>query len=82
MKRKRVIITGGLGFIVSHFVEKLVEDNQVVIIDNKSTGKLENVSHLINEDLHVIEGDITIPTKAFASMVRKVYARMQQQVLG
>ena len=59
MKRKRVIVTGGLGFIGSHLVEKLVEDNEVVIIDNTSTGKLENVSHLINEDLHVIEGDIT-----------------------
>src|SRR5665647_1597154 len=59
MKRKRVIVTGGLGFIGSHLVEKLVEDNEVVIIDNKSTGKLENISHLINEDLHVIEGDIT-----------------------
>jgi UDP-glucose 4-epimerase len=36
-----VIVTGGLGFIGSHLVEKLVEDNEVVIIDNKSTGKLE-----------------------------------------
>jgi UDP-glucose 4-epimerase len=36
-----VIVTGGLGFVGSHLVEKLVEDNEVVIIDNKSTGKLE-----------------------------------------
>jgi UDP-glucose 4-epimerase len=38
-----VIVTGGLGFIDSHLVEKLVEDNDVAIIDNQSTGKLENV---------------------------------------
>src|SRR5665647_665853 len=60
MKRKRVIVTGGLGFIGSHLVEKLVEDNEVVIIDNKSTGKLENVSHLTCDNLKVIEGDVTI----------------------
>lgn len=59
MKSKRVIITGGLGFIGSHLAEKLVEDNEVAIIDNKSTGKLENVSHLIRENLKIIEGDIT-----------------------
>jgi len=58
MKRKRVIVTGGLGFIGSHLVEKLVEDNEVVIIDNKSTGKLENVSHLTCDNLKVIEGNI------------------------
>ncbi len=58
MKGKHVIVTGGLGFIGSHLVEKLVEDNDVAIIDNQSTGKLENVSHLISDNLKIIEGDI------------------------
>jgi UDP-glucose 4-epimerase len=58
MKGKHVIVTGGLGFIGSHLVEKLVEDNDVAIIDNQSTGKLENVSHLISDNLEIIEGDI------------------------
>jgi UDP-glucose 4-epimerase len=58
MKGKHVIVTGGLGFIGSHLVEKLVEDNDVAIIDNRSTGKRENVSHLISDNLKIIEGDI------------------------
>lgn len=58
MKGKHVIVTGGLGFIGSHLVEKLVEENDVTIIDNQSTGKLENVSHLIGDNLKIIEGDI------------------------
>jgi UDP-glucose 4-epimerase len=58
MKGKHVIVTGGLGFIGSHLVEKLVEDNDVAIIDNQSTGKLENVSHLNSDNLKIIEGDI------------------------
>ncbi len=58
MKGRHVIVTGGLGFIGSHLVDKLVEDNDVAIIDNRSTGKLKNVSHLISDNLKVIEGDI------------------------
>jgi len=58
MNGKHVIVTGGLGFIGSHLVEKLVEDNDVAIIDNQSTGKLENVSHLISDNLKIIKGDI------------------------
>jgi UDP-glucose 4-epimerase len=40
-------------------VGRLINDNEVAIIDNKSTGKLENIPHLTSENLRVIEGDIT-----------------------
>ena len=59
MKGKHVIVTGGLGFIGSRLVEKLVEDNDVTIIDNQSTGKLKNGSHLISDNLKVIVGELT-----------------------
>ena len=59
MKNKRVIITGGVGFIGSHLAEELAENNEVVVIDNLSTGKLENIKHLIdNEKIIFKKGDI------------------------
>jgi len=58
MKGKKAIVTGGLGFIGSHLVEALVDDNDVTIIDNLSTGKLENVSGFPDARLDVIEGDV------------------------
>ncbi len=46
MKNKKIAVTGGLGFIGSHLVENLCEDNQVIIVDNESTGKRENIQNL------------------------------------
>lgn len=57
MKGKKVIVTGGLGFIGSHLVEALVEENDVTVIDNLSTGKLENIEHL-DVCPEVVEGDV------------------------
>lgn len=43
----KILITGGAGFIGSHLSEKLLErKNAVTVLDNLSTGKLSNVSHL------------------------------------
>jgi UDP-glucose 4-epimerase len=43
---KRVLVTGGAGFIGSHLVDRLVEaDNEIVIVDDFSFGKEENISH-------------------------------------
>jgi UDP-glucose 4-epimerase len=44
---KRVLITGGAGFVGSHLAEALLEaGQQVTIIDNLSTGRFENIAHL------------------------------------
>jgi len=59
VKNKRVVITGGAGFIGSHLAEELAENNEVVVIDNLSTGKLENIKHLIdNKKIVFKKGDI------------------------
>ena len=59
MKNKKVVVTGGLGFIGSHLVEKLSENNMVVIIDNQSSGKVENIKHLNISKIDTTLGDIT-----------------------
>ena len=43
----RVLITGGAGFIGSHLAESLLErDDEVFVLDNLSTGSIDNISHL------------------------------------
>ena len=59
MKNKKVAVTGGLGFIGSHLVERLCEDNEVVIVDNESTGSIENIKHLEFDNISLDLGDIT-----------------------
>ncbi len=57
---KKVLVTGGAGFIGSNIIEKLLkQNNQVVCLDNFSTGKIENIEQFIhNDDFTLIEGDI------------------------
>src|SRR3972149_880042 len=47
----RVLITGGAGFIGSHLAEKLLErGDEVMLMDNLSTGSMENIRHLKRYD--------------------------------
>src|SRR4030066_282705 len=55
------LITGGGGFIGSHLAERLLaRGEEVYVIDNLSTGKLENISHLRkNPNFHFTLGSIS-----------------------
>jgi UDP-glucose 4-epimerase len=60
MKDKRVIITGGAGFIGSNIAEELSTENEVIIIDDLSSGRLQNIQHLTKRsDVSFIQGSIT-----------------------
>ena len=58
MKNKNILITGGLGFIGSHISNRLLEENNVTIIDNLSTGKLNYLNNPKHENLTLIQKDL------------------------
>lgn len=60
---KRVLITGGAGFLGSHLCERLLHDgNHVLCADNYFTGSRANIAHLISHPLfEAIRHDVTFP---------------------
>lgn len=61
MKNKKVVVTGGVGFIGSHLAEELAQrDYQVMIVDDLSTGRMRNIEPLLKErNVGFIQGTIT-----------------------
>jgi len=60
---KRILVTGGAGFVGSHLCEKLLkEGNEVISLDNYFTGQKRNIVHLMdNPYFEVIRHDVTMP---------------------
>lgn len=83
LKSKRVLITGGAGFIGSNLSKRLLSEGvQVVVLDNLSTGKQENITPLLKYDnFTFIEGDIT-DTNACYQAVKGVDVISHQAALG
>jgi UDP-glucuronate decarboxylase len=60
---KRILVTGGAGFLGSHLCERLLEEgNEVISLDNYFTGQKKNIVHLLkNPYFEVIRHDVTMP---------------------
>jgi len=63
MIRKKILVTGGAGFLGSHLCERLLnEGNEVVCLDNYFTGQKQNVVHLLgNPYFELVRHDVTMP---------------------
>lgn len=63
MKRKKVLITGGAGFVGSHLCDRLLrEDCEVFCLDNFFTGQKQNIVHLLQHPyFELIRHDVTAP---------------------
>lgn len=61
--KKKILVTGGAGFLGSHLCERLLnEGNEVICLDNYFTGQKQNVIHLLdNPYFELIRHDVTMP---------------------
>lgn len=60
---KKILVTGGAGFLGSHLCDRLIENgNKVICVDNLSTGSIRNIEHLLdNDNFEFIKQDIIEP---------------------
>ena len=63
VSNKRILVTGGAGFIGSHLCERLIADgSEVLCVDNYFTGSKDNIAHLISEPrFELMRHDVTFP---------------------
>lgn len=60
MRNNRVVVTGGAGFIGSHLAGELAKGNQVILIDDLSSGKRENIAALVSQgNAQFLQGSVT-----------------------
>jgi len=62
-EKKRILVTGGAGFLGSHLCDRLLKDgHEIVCVDNYFTGSKHNIEHLFgNRDFELIRHDVTFP---------------------
>jgi UDP-glucuronate decarboxylase len=60
---KRILVTGGAGFLGSHLIDRLISrGDEVVCVDNLFTGAKRNIAHLLgNSNFEFIRHDVTVP---------------------
>ena len=54
----RIVVTGGAGFIASHIIDRLVNDNQIVVYDNMKRNALQYSPNHAHKNLKIVQGDV------------------------
>jgi len=69
--RKRIIVTGGAGFIGSNLCDRLInEGHEILCVDNFFSGRKENIAHLLdNPNFEHIRHDVTFPLYLEADLI-------------
>ena len=68
----KILITGGAGFIGSHLSEKSLDfKNNVIVIDNLSTGKRDNINHLLNNPMFTFYEDTILNQDLMRDCIEK-----------
>ena len=82
IKNKKILITGGAGFIGSNLCDYFIKNNEVVCLDNFATGHFHNIAHLIeHKNFRLIEGDIR-DYKTCEQAVKGIDYVLHQAALG
>src|SRR5207245_3155303 len=59
---KRILVTGGLGFIGNNLVDHLISTDEVTVLDDLSSGRISNISqHLKNPKSRLVRGSVLNP---------------------
>lgn len=58
IKNKRIFVTGGAGFIGTHLVERLIEDNEIIVYDTLQRNAIKQTRLLEHPNLKMIQGDV------------------------
>ncbi|MEM4647464.1 MAG: SDR family NAD(P)-dependent oxidoreductase, partial [Candidatus Nezhaarchaeales archaeon] len=67
--KERVLVTGGAGFIGSHVVDKLINEGWTIrVVDNLSSGRIENLKHHDDDNVEVWTVDLKDPQKALEAV--------------
>lgn len=58
IRKKKIFISGGAGFIATHLIERLVSNNQIIVYDSLSRNSLKQSKYWVHPNLKIIQGDI------------------------
>ena len=78
---KRILVSGGAGFIGSHLCTRLInEGHDVICLDNFFTGSKDNIMHLMdNHHFEVVRHDVTYP---YSAEVDEIYIWLVRHLLS